>query len=157
MGTDIHVKLLHKTDNGYEEIYLCDKNGKNISYRLNYENRNYDRFNVLCGVRGSGSGLISNRGLFEGTPQEIKDKYEETGYYGATHADWNELVALARTPEAYVVDYWADEDDDDDEDKPLPKMNVLQPWVDSMRVVLDAYGIYYPKPGEVIVDIYFDC
>lgn len=36
------------------------------------------------------------------------------------------------------------------------KYNVVRPFVNTIDMILEAYGIYYPKPGEVRIVIWFD-
>lgn len=138
MGVDIHTQIFAKTETGWEELKVYAMvNGKmedRTSYAP-YNDRNYDLFDVLEG--------LDCRGMWEDMPQESKEYHLYEGqYWTYKHSwfDWCELVALAKTDEA--LDYKGE--------------NLLAPWIDQMRFVLEVYGLWYVKPGEVMVCIAFD-
>lgn len=159
MGVDIHVYILHKTNDGYEELKLYKlEDGKLANIYPSYEDRNYALFDVLADAgRGRGEdcgALVSPRGIFEEAPQFVKDKYNETYFYDATYYDWTELNAWAETSKVMVPHY---DFESDDEEVKITRYNVLQPWLNDISFVLNAYGLWYPKPGEIVIQVWFDC
>ena len=60
----------------------------------------------------------------------------------------------AQTNGAYVVEEEYDEEHGSYEISDV--WNVVRPYVDKIDMLLDVYGIYYPKPGEVRIVIWFD-
>ena len=159
MGRDISVKILQKNDDkSYREIapyaYNPETNEfEDVSFRMAYCRRDYDLFDVL----GNNDQPYSCRGIFEDAPKEVVEYFSNyDSFYGVTYFDWCELIMFAQTPLATVfedIDYeYIDKDPKD-----YPRRNVVQPWVDSLRIVLDMYEIYWPQPGEIIVQIGFSC
>lgn len=161
MGTDIHVKILHKQKNGeYKNLVLFTDNGKEVSWRAPYCNRNYILFGLLAGVRGEATEMVPLRGLFDGCPAKAIEDWFITqedineGFsvnmlgnkyvFDETWYDWCELVALSNTNAAISYDY---------DGEPY---NPVKPWIEQLRFVLDCYEIYYPQPGDVIIQIAFD-
>ena len=146
MGTDIHVHVLKREkDNTFTELKVFDNEGNDVTWRMPYNDRNYDRFGVLAGLRVAGAQpIVPLRGLFWGLPQNIINEFNKGWYHSPTWFDYVELEALAKTPEAIVE--W----DDDD------KYNVLDGFVGSISTLLQLYGIYSPYPGEIIVFMMFD-
>lgn len=86
---------------------------------------------------------------------EVKKEYRNgEWYFGETWYDYCELNLYADTNKAFeneeVYDvnsgtYYV-----------TNKYNVVRPFVDTIDMILEAYGIYYPKPGEVRIVIWFD-
>lgn len=158
MGRDIHVKILQrKDDKTYCEIapyiYNIETNSlQNVSDRMAYCDRNYDLFDAL----NNSEKPFSCRGIFEEAPKDVVDYFSQDYLYGVTYFDWCELVMFAQTPLATVFEDIGYEYIDKDP-KDYPRRNVVQPWVDSIRVVLDMYEVYWPHPGEIIIQIAFDC
>lgn len=161
MGTDIHVKILHKVDGiTYEHLTLFTSDNKDISWRAPYCNRNYPLFGLLAGTRHEATAMVPLRGIFEHCPSTaiedwfISQKDVDEGFsanmlgekyvYDETWYDWCELVALSQTNAAIAFDY---------DGEPY---NPVIPWIEQLRFVLDCYEIYYPKPGEIIIQIAFD-
>ena len=159
MGRDIHVKILKKNDDkSYCEIapyaYNIETNEfENVSDRMAYCDRNYDLFDAL----NNSEQPFSCRGVFEEAPKDVVDYFSQDYLYGVTYFDWCELVMFAQTPLATVpeeIDYI---EDVDEALKDWPRRNVVQPWVNSLHTVLDMYEVYWPHPGEIIIQIAFDC
>lgn len=159
MGRDISVKILQKnSDKSYREIapyaYNPETNKfEDVSYRMAYCRRDYDLFDVL----NDNGQAYSCRGIFEDAPKEVVEYfYHCDNFYGVTYFDWCELIMFAQTPLATVL-----EDIDceyiDKDPKDCPRRNVVQPWIDSLHVVLDMYEVYWPQPGEIIIQIGFSC
>lgn len=160
MGRDISVKILQKNnDKSYREIapyaYNPETNEfENVFYCMAYCKRDYDLFDVL----NDNDQVYSCRGIFEDAPKEVVEYFLHCdNFYGITYFDWCELIMFAQTPLATVpeeIDYI---EDVDEALKDWPRRNVVQPWVDSLRVVLDMYEVYCPQPGEIIIQIGFSC
>lgn len=161
MGRDIHVKILMKDEgsNTYREIAPYAYDFKkcefvDVSWRMPYCDRNYELFDVL----NSSDRLFCNRGVVEGCPEVIENYFlPDNGLYGVTYIDWCELVMFAQTQGAFIIDDTADFDYDEKPIEEWPRKNVVQPWVDNLRVVLDMYEVYCPHPGDIIIQIGFDC
>ena len=158
MGRDIHVKILMKDEdsNTYREIapYAYDFEKCefiDVSWRMSYCDRNYELFEVL----NSSDRLFYNRGVVADCPEVIKNFFKDL--YDITYIDWCELVMFAQTPGAMAIDDTADFDYDEKPVEEWPRKNVVQHWVDRLRVVLDMYEVYCPRPGDIIIQIGFDC
>ena len=82
-----------------------------------------------------------------GLPDDItEDIQEEVKYlFSPSYFDYCELKALAKTKDA-ISYYWDDE----------KGINVIEDWLTYIDFVLDAYGEYYPKPGECRIVFAFD-
>lgn len=152
MGTDIHINIfaMDKKTNEYKELKLFKNDGVEIGCYAPYENRNYDLFGVLANIRGTAVSFTDVRGYPDWMPEELLREYDDGWYHSATWYDWVELQAYAKTDEAFIPYWWEDENDEDN------KYNVLEPWLKDIRFVLDCYGIWYIKPGDVIITICFD-
>ncbi len=151
MGTDIHVNVLHRqSDGSYKILNVYDENGNEITYRMRFNDRNYALFGKLAGVRSWEDPIVEPRGLFYGLPADVVEHYDNAdyGYHTPTWFDYVELQALSRTPDA--MSHYDDEDDDD------PGVNILGRFVDDIGFLLNMFNIWYPKPGEVIVSVWFD-
>ena len=147
MGIDIHVKILHRTEDGnYEYLSVYDKAGNDLGTRAPYCARHSVLFEVLRHDLPA-----RERGLFPHFPEEAREDYMEDDW-GFTWFDWCELSAYAENPKYFYPD-----DDWDEEGNLIEKrVDVLSPWVEEMRFVLGLYNIWWPNPGDVIVQIWFD-
>lgn len=153
MGTDIHTHIFHRTaDGSYEElITYVFMNGefKPITWQAPYNDRNYFLFDVLCGY-GCGVADIDEplvqrmRGKFPFAPQSAELDEEDNYCWGFHYFDWTELVALSNGVGCPI------------ESDEAAKFRIVKEWIHKMRFVLDCYGIYYPDPGEIIIQICFD-
>lgn len=151
MGIDIHVKILHRNKNGeYEYLTIYNKDGEDLGWAASYCDRNYLLFDVLR------FGLpIHSRGMFPHFPEEAREEHMEDYCWGFNWVDWCELCAYADNPMYYAVD--DDEENFDQDGYPLSKrVDVLGPWVGKLSFVLNAYCIFSPIPGDIIIQFWFD-
>ena len=142
MGTDIHTWIQIKKNGKWETLNLYiekKKDNDTKEYERAYtlvENRNYGLFGKLAGLRTWEDAIVPPRGW----PDDITEDYFSPSYF-----DYCELKALAKTKDA--ISYYWDEDDG---------YNVIEDWLTYIDFVLDAYGEYYPKPGECRIVFAFD-
>ncbi len=100
MGCDIHVFLEKKTSVNNESKWVnidywqlnpyhdgVDKYEKEYDHVPVYRGRNYELFNILAGVRGSGDGIIDEpRGLPEDASITTKKESDGWGSDGHSHS-----------------------------------------------------------------------
>lgn len=122
-----------------------------------YDGRDYEMFNKLANARNlwGDESFTPCRGVPDDMSEEVAEKYGDGEYFhSATWYDLIELRLYAKTPEAQVIeDCTYDEDDNIIEKK---TRNVLDGFLESINLTLDAYNIWYPKPGDVRIVIWFD-
>lgn len=168
MGVDINTHIFRRMEDGsYKELILYKSVGADVGYmplnwQLPYNNRDYALFDVLAGTGRGRAGIdepiVPPRGAFPDAPQSEELDGEAQWNYGYTYFDWCELKAFSESPKAEIVD-WDEvdiyEDETYDTDK-LPRRNVLKPWLQDLGFVLECYGAYYPRPGEIIIQVSFN-
>lgn len=159
MGCDIHVfvEAFNKENKQWERkaLYYKDKNGEFQEAWTLLENRNYELFSRLAGVRGSGESFVCPRGVPDDMSEEISKEYSSyCDWHSATWYDYCELNLYADTDKAFVDDYVYNLDNDEYEVD--DRWNIVRPFVDTIDKIIEAYGIYYPKPGEVRIVMWFD-
>lgn len=134
MSAELIVYVEHKTDNGWENVNIYDKDGEDVTWRM------FDNV-AIDALFDSDDSIVYRRGL----PENISDKMEEDWreYESlCTYFDWCELKALSRTPEAVLTDWDGNE---------YSKYNALDGLVRSINLLLECNGIYCSKPYEVRV------
>ena len=175
MGADIHVYVEHRneTNGQWECKRLYTKFDDKFTPVDVYEGRDYELFGLLGNVRGWTGPLVSLRGLPDDISKEVSDEYGDgDGYHSETWYDFCELEAYAymfsQLKEAVVErDMYkkiAERNSDDklihddyhDKSEVVNLSNSLSGFVNCISNVLDAYGIWYPKPYEVRVVMWFD-
>lgn len=161
MGADIHVFVQNKsekTNHEWTTLKLYKKNlrtGEFEEAETNLESRDYNLFSFLAGVRGCYEPIDDLRGWPQEniTPDVLDYMYYkdedsegrgEEWLHSYTWYDYTELKLFARTSEAEI---WIDD---------IKKYNPVKRFVEDIDVILDAYWIWNPKPGEVRVLIAFD-
>lgn len=123
----------------YEKLSLYDKNGKEL-YDL-FPSRDGMLNQLLLGYNRHGfdfDAIGANRGM----PDWYNDQDSEGTYY-----DYLELRGWAQGNACEYTD-WMDEYDDENN---LPKRNALKDFMQLVNIYLELYGIWYPKPGEIII------
>jgi len=123
----------------YEKLSFYDKNGKEL-YDL-FPSRDGMLNQLLLGYNRHGFDFDAI-GAHRGMPDWYADQDSEGTYY-----DYLELRGWAQGNTCEYTD-WMDEYGD--EDNP-PKRNALKDFIHIVNIYLELYGIYYPKPGEVII------
>lgn len=131
-----------KDDGSFDEAYMI------------FDNRDYELFGRLAGVRSCVKPFVYPRGIPDDASEETRKLYDGCDYHDATWYDYCELNLYAQTDGAYVVE--EEYDDECGSYEIADVWNVVRPYVDKIDMLLDAYGIYYPKPGEVRIVIWFD-
>lgn len=139
MGFDAIYSVYHKKNDKYEKLAFYDKHGKEF-YDF-FPTRDGMLNQLLLGYNRHGfdfDAIGANRGM----PNWYSDQNSEGTYY-----DYLELQGWAQGNTCEYTD-WMDECDD--EANP-PKRNALKDFMRLVNIYLELYGIYYPKPGEVII------
>lgn len=149
MGTDIHTWIQINKNGKWETLNLYiekKKDDDTKEYEKAYtlvESRNYGLFGKLAGLRTWEDAIVPTRGWPDDITEDIQEATEY--YFSPSYFDYCELKALAKTKDA--ISYYWDEDDG---------YNVIEDWLTYIDFVLDAYGEYYPKPGECRIVFAFD-
>ena len=123
----------------YERLAFYDKNGKEL-YDL-FPSRDGMLNQLLLGYNRHGFDFNAI-GARRGMPDWFNDQDSEGTYY-----DYLELRGWAQGNACEYTD-WMDEYDD--ESGP-PKRNALKDFMRLVDIYLEAYGIWYPKPNEIII------
>ena len=116
-------------------LYKLDNAGQPValSYELPYNERDYALFEYF-------DIMVYNdfpyRGVFPQAPTSTLLEVESKYCYNYTYFDWVELLAMAKNTEPD---------------------NPLRSWVHKIAYVFDCYEIYDFKPGDIIIQISFDC
>lgn len=137
MGTDIHtnIEVFNKKTDKWERkaLYYKDDDGNFKEAWTVLDDRNYDLFGKLAGVRTIGEPFVYPRGLPDNLSNETKELYGDASWcHDETWYDYCELHLYSQT------------------------CNVVKPFIDAIDVVLEAYSIYYPDPGDVRIVMWFD-
>ena len=169
MGLSVNYEVFRKVDNEYKPMEFYLDNGE--PYIDIFPGYDHMLNQVLTGCNRHGydmEPLGDRRGLPEWYENAALESYRANGWLAEdeemfkvnedTYYDFLELVGWSANPEFSFVD-WDDEfnnsaevltDDCFDESK-AHKRNPLKDFVANVRMLMDAYGIWYPKPGEVII------
>ena len=137
MGTDIHtnIEVFNKKTDEWERksLYYKDDDGNFKEAWTVLDYRNYDLFGKLAGVRTIEEPFVYPRGLPDNLSNETKELYDDASWcHDETWYDYCELRLYSQT------------------------CNVVKPFIDAIDVVLEAYSIYYPDPGDVRIVMWFD-
>lgn len=159
MGTDIHssVEIFNKKTKKWKRkaLYYQDYEGAYKEAWMILDNRDYNLFGKLAGVRSMEEPFVYPRGLPDDISDETKELYGDgTGCHTATWYDYCELNLYADTDKAYFE--YEIYDADKDEWIVDSKQNVVRPYIDKIDMILEAYHMWYPKPGEVRIIMWFD-
>jgi len=168
MGFDGIYSVYRKYNDKYEKMAFYNKEGKELydpfpsrdgmlnQLLLGYNRHGYD-FDDLGAGRGVPEWYVN---LLK---EENPDWFDNDGSWNynpdeGTYYDYLELVAWEGNPRCNQVDWMEVEEEYDEngdliEIKPgdLPRRNPLVSFMAQVRAYLNAYGVYYPKPGEVII------
>ena len=167
MGFDAIYSVYHynKKNDKYEKLAFYDKHGKEFydffptrddmlnQLLLDYNRHGYD-FDAIGAHRGMPDWYIDilkkkHPGWFDGSDGWSYNESEGTYY------DYLELRGWAQGNACDYPDLIAVEESDEYEyDKIVsepPMRNALKSFMEQVNMYLNAYGIYYPKPGEVII------
>lgn len=159
MGTDIHtnIEVFNKKTDKWERkaLYYKDDDGNFKEAWSVLDDRNYELFGRLAGIRTIEKPFVYPRGLPDNLSDETKQLYGNGSWYHcATWYDYCELCLYSQTEKAIVENelYNADLD----EYIMTDRWNVVEPFINAIDKVLEAYGIYCPEPGDVRIIIWFD-
>lgn len=180
MGCDLHcyIEQYNKETNEWDNLTLYKKN-RDGSFKeaYVYDGRNYELFGLLAGVRGGGC-FVGPRGIPDNLSSEVAEYWDygkDNGWHTPTWYDFCELEAyeymlkdslkeinrlkceINRLKEEVAkknddeYDFYEYEDDDD-----FNVADSFSGFMDCIRTVLDAYDVWYPKPNEIRVILWFD-
>lgn len=177
MGTDItvHIERRNKDTGKWENISLYKKNNDESFEQVDiYHGRNHMLFSLLAGVENfyveiwDIGCLVPKRGIPDDLSQEVKVRYGDGEcYHSATWYDYTELRAyeyMIKDSSSYIKELKQEikrlkneqEDEYKDNDTLEEISSSLEFFMDSIRTVLNAYDLWYIKPNEVRVVIWFD-
>lgn len=162
MGMDGIFKVYHqnKETHKYEELAFFDKDGNKLCDI--FASRDHMLNQLLLGVNRGGydfDSIGARRGVPEWYVEMLKEEHPDwfdgSDYwtYNAdegTYYDYLELRGWANNSNLEYVNWLAIEDEDMPAEE-YPRRNPLTEFMNQVQVYLNAYGIYYPKPGEVII------
>lgn len=172
MGTDIHTFVETKRNDEWVNLALWTKDFETGKFNkaLIYDGRNYNLFGLLAGVRMMGVEPISEpRGIPEDMSAEVALEYGDGEYYhDPTWYDFTELEAYLKGRKAMLnlLDEFKDaakhvEDEEipfllEGYDELKSEIAILEDFLQEIYRVLDAYRIWFPKPGQIRVTMWFD-
>lgn len=159
MGTDIHtnIEVFNKKTSKWERktLYYKDDDGNFKEAWTVLDNRDYELFGRLVGIRTTEKPFVCPRGLPDNLSDETKKIYGNgSWYHSATWYDYCELCSYSQTERA-IVKYEL-YNVESDEYIMVDSWNVVELFIDAIDKVLEAYGIYCPDPGDVRIVIWFD-
>lgn len=158
MGTDIHLYVEHynKESKRWDSLSLYKKSSEDKFSPVDiYDGRDYELFDLLAGVRSMIAPFVLPRGVPDDMSCEVFKAYGDGQYYHTpTWYDWCELQAYERMMVNSCKEITNVEYDDDDDANSLCKR--LDGFMNDIEKVLNAYDIYYPKPGDIRIVMWFD-
>lgn len=182
MGCDIHTYVEHynKESKRWENLslYKKDKDGTFSTIDI-YDGRDYELFGILAGVRGTAGSFVMPRGVPDDLSCEVSNKYGDGEYFHTPtwydycelnayeymmHDSYKELREKSKKIEQlenqfrHMTEFVPREEDaiiEDDYDE-YDIADRFVGFMNCIRTVLDAYELWYPKPGEVRVVMWFD-
>lgn len=138
MGADIHLYVEHynKESKRWDSLSLYKKSSEDKFSPVDiYDGRDYELFGLLAGVRSMIAPFVLPRGVPDDMSCEVSKAYEDGQYYHTpTWYDWCELQTYER-----IFDN-----------------ERLDGFMNDIEKVLNAYDIYYPKPGDIRIVMWFD-
>lgn len=150
MGCDIYLYVEHynKESKLWENLFLYKKSSEGEFLPVDiYDGRDYELFGLLAGVRSMIAPFVFPRGVPDDMSCEVSKAYGDGQYYHTpTWYDWCELQAYERI---FDNEY-------DDEDDTISLCERLNGFMSDIEKVLNAYDIYYPKPGDIRIVMWFD-
>lgn len=158
MGCDIYLYVEHynKESKRWDNLSLYKKYSEGEFSPVDiYDGRDYELFSLLAGVRSIIDPFVLPRGVPDDMSCEVSKAYGDGQYfYTSTWYDWCELQAYERMmvnscKEITNVEY-------DDDDDAISLCERLNGFMNDIEKVLNAYDIYYPKPGDIRVVMWFD-
>lgn len=171
MGFDgiYNVYRHNKNTNKYEKLAFYNKDGKELNDV--FPSRDGMLNQLLVGYNRQGynfEAIGARRGLPEWYVDLLKEEHPDwfDGSSGwsynvneGTYYDYLELCGWAQSDTCSHKDWMAIEepdycewDESSDDVMPEPPMrNALKGFMEQVDIYLHAYGIYYPKPGEIYI------
>ena len=154
MGFDGVYSVYHynKDTQKYEKLALYNKNGKELydffptrdgmlnQLLLGYNRHGFD-FDAIGARRGLPNWYI------ERLEKEYPDWSDDDDDFEGTYYDYLELRGWAQGNVCEYPDLMADYDEDDEP----PKRNALKDFMQLVNILIGLYGIWYPKPNEIII------
>lgn len=157
ININVCVEAFNKKTNKWEYKALYKKNDVGMfetAYIL--EEQNSSLFSRLATTSVLEEPFVYPRGLPDDLSDETKERYGDgSWFFDETWYDYCELNLYSDTAKAFVEEH--EYDVESDEYVVVDKYNVARPFVDKIDLILEAYNIYYPKPGEVRIIMWFYC
>lgn len=163
MGFDAIYSVYRKHNDKYEKMAFYDKEGNELKdvfpsrdgmlnqLLLDYNRHGYD-FDPIAFRRGLPEWYVDI------VREENPDWFDNDCGWNynpdeGTYYDYLELRGWEENPRCEQVDWNLTEEqrDENSEEFVLIKRNPLISFMASVRVYLEAYGVYYPKPGDVYI------
>ena len=182
----LYVERYNKESKRWENLSFYKKSSECKFLPVDiYDGRDYGLFGLLAGARSMIDPFVFQRGVPDDMSCEVSKAYGDGRYWHTpTWYDYCELQAyeymmtdaceeiakkdkkinelektIKRMPQFIPRDeeeeLYDDVECDIDDDEP-DLCERLQSFVGDIEKVLNAYDIYYPKPGEVRVIMWFD-
>lgn len=181
----VFCERYNKESKRWENLSLYKKNEGGTFKEVNvYDGRDYQLFGLLAGVRSIINPFVIPRGIPDDLSCEVSKKYGDGEYYHtSTWYDYCELNAYEymmcdSCKEIKKRDQKIDEleiqiknmsqfiphdedtgyfdDDIEYEDEGSKLYERFEGFMDCIRSVLNAYDMWYPKPGEIRIVMWFD-
>ena len=157
MGADIHcyIERRNHEKNVWEPLNLyIDKDGEKKCVNF-FTDRDYELFGQLAGVRSMIDPFVYPRGLPDDISEFVENEYKRgefilddgtiaNDFHSATWYDYVELKLYSEKEESAIV-----------EDFDYTR-NPSAYFVERIDFVLDLYWIFYPKPNDIRIVIWFD-
>lgn len=162
MGCDIYLYVEHynKESKRWENLFLYKKSSEGEFLPVDiYDGRDYDLFGLLAGVRSIIDPFVFPRGVPDDMSCEVSKAYGDGQYYHTpTWYDYCELQAYERmmVNSCKEIAKFDDDVEYDDEDDTNSLRKRLDGFMNDIEKVLNAYDIYYPKPGDIRIVMWFD-
>lgn len=160
MGFDMMASVYrhNKETNQYEKMAFYDKNGKEL-YDI-FPTRDGMLNQLLVGYNRHGydfEAIGARRGLPKWYVEILEKKHpdwfdDSDDMDEGTYYDYLELRGWAQGDACNHKDWEAMEELDDNDTMSKPPMrNALKGFMEKVNTYLDAYNVYEPKPGEIII------
>ena len=175
MGTDIHCYIEKKREDGsgWDQLGLWTKNPETGSFEEAdfYNGRCYPLFGLLAGVRSGAMPIASLRGIPEDMSDSVCLKYGDGSYFhDPTWYDYHEIATYLRGYKAampmmgWLEDFVKGNSDSPEEgecvlrdvEEEKEQFAALVGFMDLVDELLFKYNIYFPKPGQIRITMWFD-
>lgn len=153
MGCDIHVYIEKKVENSNNwemiNLYYVDSYTKDIELVSAYNERNYELFSILAGVRGWHEPFIDPRGIPENASEKLVNIWKVANKDWCHTPSWYDLYELRLFITNYTMNHPENEDHFND---------CLQKFLDNIFNYCEFAGkyIFNLTPNQYRVVFWFD-